>query len=869
MHIAVFGQTTISGKLVDDQNKPISNVSVSYKKAGGTVLLGYGRSDKNGQYSLSVKVDAVDSIQLDFQHMNYAKKSIVVANRSASYSYQLKQQVHQIEEIKGLNIPISKRKDTINYDVNSFTNKQDRVIADIIKKLPGIEMQGDKILYQGRPIQKYMVNKLDLMEGRYGIINNNLPADAVLKVQIIENDQPIKILDSLVFSDRASINLELKRFTSTGTGKVGTGAGPFLWDVNLTPMTFGKSFQMLNSLQGNNTGNDVAKDLRAYYTGGNFLNNNPEIGDGPNYITLRSVSTPGFAQNKWLDNQIFLASTNVLQKLKDGLEIKGNGSYYNDLRKVSGITATEIFTSDQTILTKEAIDNRYRYKVLDAGILIEKNVNEVYLRNSLQFHNRRNAEMGNLLFNDCEQIVQNKKYEDRAIVNGFSMARFIGKQLVNVTSTIKWRQTPQQLLVIPGQMVDILNQGKPFDQMMQDIRYQGLETINGLSFMRKINYFTFSPSLQINYENRKLETGINIKEQSREQQMGEGYQNDLMTGQVQFSLGSRISWMKSKWKLSLMTPFSFYMYNVSQQQVQALSREKRYTFNPSLNAEYKLNEYNSLSANGSTGKTIGGLNNFYNAYIIDSYRSIQRYHARLLENTSSRAGLNYHYKNIIKANFGHMGYAYFEGRRDYIFRNTIDSLGQSTSGIEDRESRNSNHSVFGGIGRFFLPIKTVLKINVTANTSKSDYLLNDELAKQESRGIGGSLELINNLSSVLYGEYKGTFGHQQNDLAGGHRNRVNYNNHFLNITVYPHERHSFMFYNSLYINNVSSQRKQYFLDAMYRYRLEKWKTDIELYATNILNNNQYLQQSFNSYQLVQSYFELRPRQFIISTRFKF
>src|SRR5690606_24465980 len=218
-----LAQTKISGKLVDDLNKPISNVSVTYKKVGDVALLGFGRSDNNGLYSLSVKVMDVDSVQLDFQHMNYAKKSVVVANRTANYSYQLVQQAREIEEIKVGNMPIYKRKDTINYDVNAFTSKQDRVIADIIKKLPGIEMRGDQILYQGKPIQKYMVDNHDLMEGRYGLINNNLPADAVKKVQVVENDQPIKILDSLVFSDRASLNLELKKFTTTGTGKVGVG----------------------------------------------------------------------------------------------------------------------------------------------------------------------------------------------------------------------------------------------------------------------------------------------------------------------------------------------------------------------------------------------------------------------------------------------------------------------------------------------------------------------------------------------------------------------------------------------------------------------------------------------------------------------
>src|SRR5690606_2725391 len=375
----IWAQTVISGKLIDEEQQPIPGVSVIYKKVGATAMNGFGRTDTEGLFKLQIKLPDADSIQLDFNHMSYAKKTVVIANQTAHYSYVLQQEARQIEEVKVADIPVYRRKDTINYAVDAFTSKQDRVIGAIIKKLPGIEMRGNQILYQGKPIQKYMVNNLDLMGGRYGMINNNLPADAVRKVQVVENDQPIKILDSLVFSDRASLNLELKKFTSTGTGRLGIGLSPALWDVNLTPMTFGKTFQMLNSFQSNNTGHDAAKDLRPFYTGSGFIRTNDQIKDGPSYIYLRNVASPGFDEKKWLDNKIFLLSSNMLQKLANGLELKGNISYYDDTRQRQGFTATQYYTSDEIIYNTEAIDNRYRIHVLDAGILLEKNEKNVYL----------------------------------------------------------------------------------------------------------------------------------------------------------------------------------------------------------------------------------------------------------------------------------------------------------------------------------------------------------------------------------------------------------------------------------------------------------------------------------------------------------
>ena len=48
------------------------------------------------------------------------------------------------------------------------------------------------------------------MEGSYGLINNSLPKDAVQKVEVLENHQPVKILQDKLSSENAAINVQLK-----------------------------------------------------------------------------------------------------------------------------------------------------------------------------------------------------------------------------------------------------------------------------------------------------------------------------------------------------------------------------------------------------------------------------------------------------------------------------------------------------------------------------------------------------------------------------------------------------------------------------------------------------------------------------------
>lgn len=864
-----YSQVVVSGKLFDAYNNPISNVSVAYKKVGGVAILGYGRSDNLGAYRLEIRIDSVDSIQLNFNHLSYIEKTAIVPFRTGSYSFILNKGERRLEEVKVEDIAIVKNKDTINYNVGAFTSKQDRVIADIIKKLPGIEMRGDQILYQGKPIQKYKVNNLDLMEGRYAMINNNLPADAVSKVQVVENDQPLKILDSLVFSDQASLNLELKKFTTTGTGKAGLGAKPMLWDLNLTPMLFGRKFQMLASFQTNNIGYDASKDLKAFYTGGGYLNSgNANIGDGPTYISVRSVSPPGFDEKRWLDNRIFLFSGNALQKFQNSFELKANISYFQDTRKQRGYTATQYFTDQDIIYNNETVDNSYRNQVFETGVLVEKNEKKVYFRNSFKYRRRWSLDLGELLFNQESQIVQNKLYDDEALQNTLSMARFIGKQLVDIQSSIQYHRTPQRLLVEPGQFVDLLNNGKPFEQMGQYVQYKGLNWTNSIGGTKKLLYWIFSPRVALNYDKNKLNTFVTIKDQNELKKLGKDYINDMDNSQLNLALSLRIGWEKDKWRLFLSSPYNLNYYDVSQHGLKILDDDFRHTFNPSLGMTYLADGRNEVSVSISEGKTFGGLNNFYNGYIIGYYRSMRRYDGRLLGDDNRNVRVAYAYKNTLKANFANLNYQYSQNVKDYIFSTRIDPQGRTTQSIDGRKSTSESHMAAGAVSKFFTNLKTLVKFNGNLGWTVSDYLLNEQLDKRYSVSQSAILEIINSLSTVFSGEYKTIIGRTRSKLSNRVQ-KIYYNNHYLNFAFYPWNKHSLLIDNAFYTNSIPGQRAQYFLNANYRYRMDKWKTDIEFGVQNLFGNDRFIQQYSNDIELVQSYFELRPRQIIISTKFKF
>src|SRR5699024_2471165 len=149
----------------------------------------------------------------------------------------------------------------------------------------------------------------------------------------------------------------------------------------------------------------------------------------------------------------------------------------------------------------------------------------------------------------------------------------------------------------------------------------------------------------------------------------------------------------------------------------------------------------------------------------------------------------YNYKNTLKASFANLSYNYTSGQRDYIFSSIIDESGRYTTSIVNQQSANKNQVISGGVSRFFRSIKTIAKLNMAIRWDEADYLQNGLMDKQKNTEQSGSFEIINSLSSVILGDYKTTYG-RNNIIYADNRQVMTYNNHYLNLTIFPAQLHS-------------------------------------------------------------------------------
>src|SRR5699024_7712959 len=374
-------------------------------------------------------------------------------------------------------------------------------------KLPGIEMQGDKILYHGKPLMKYYINGMDLLGGQYSLANKNLPIKAVKNIQIIKNDQPIKILDSLTLSNRASLNVKLKKFTTTGSASVGAGLAPFLWDINVTPMTFKKSFQMLNSIQANNIGKDVSKELKKLTANEmNFYIGQKSKSSEKKFTGIESPLTPPFAEERWLNNNVKLINTNILKKLNPDVLLRANISYYNDYRESSLSNQSDIYTIGKIVNVSEDFSNTFKKNFLQGRFSFEKNDKKIFLTDKLSLRAKWNDKTQHILQNNKTEISQRSSNQPFFFHNILSTSFFIKNQLVSFGSDVSYENMPQCLSVSPGQFIDILNDSTAYDQSIQNVDFKRFYADNNITLTKQFHKIAINTKLGFTFSKQWLLT---------------------------------------------------------------------------------------------------------------------------------------------------------------------------------------------------------------------------------------------------------------------------------------------------------------------------------------------------------------------------
>jgi hypothetical protein len=856
-------QTTISGRLQDEKGKPVPRATITIRTLQTDEILSYGISDNKGEFSIKLRSDK-NKLQLKIRSMGYKTIVKTIENKSQNLPLILEEEITELKEVIVKIKPINKRGDTINYTVSAFSKQKDRTIADVLKNMPGIEVLKDgKILYQGKSINKYYIEGLDLLEGKYNLANNNLPYKEVLKVQVIENHQPIKMLNNLIYSDKAAINIKLKKtYTFTGQMKMGSGFSPLLWDLNITPMLFSKKKQMISSYQTNNIGKDVASQLKSL-TIEDLIEQGQTNPNKQNWLYIRELQPPPFSKSRWLDNNVHLLTINYLHKLKNSYELRTNLSYLNDYQQQKGMVNTQFYIAGDTISLLEKIKNKSYSNFFETNLTLQRNTEENYFKNSLKLQLAWEDQQGNIQLNskNINQYLKNKYYK---LSNNFKTFFKIRKKILTLNSYISYNELPQSLTVKPGPFNIWLNGGNAYNEAVQDLIINTFHTTNSLSFTTGLSRFSFSPELGWQMQQQNLKSQIFT---SNTGQIS-NFDNNLnwLHSKIFFKLQTQ--YQIDKWRIELNTPINFHHFNVEDSPLNRSQKLNQLTLEPHLSLNYYINNYWRLTSSIRHNKQFGSINQVYYNYILLNYRNLQRIDAPIAEKQKTNYFSYIRYRNPIKALFFNLAYSKTITRSNLLYSIQILNDGFiNIEAVEQNNTKTSHNLSFQG-SKYFNSINSTITMSADYTLQDYEQILNAQKIDITNQNWSYYTKIDVDITDWLNTEFKTIFQFSNNKVKEQANPTVTQQFYKFNFNIYPSSNQYLSLKTEFVKNNLYSKTSQnFFADLTYRFTWLKNKMDFEIKWNNIFNTKNYTIIEIDNYSYLKSNYALRPRQILFSIRF--
>jgi hypothetical protein len=223
-----FAQVRVEGVIKDSIGSPLELANVIAINQETKILDSYGITNGQGRYKLSLKENSKYEIQVSYIGMKTAKDSIKTKTEAFNKDFTLYAD-NSLDAIElTYEMPVSVRGDTLVYNADSFKTGTERKLEDVLENLPGVEINDDgQIEVEGKVVSKVMVEGKEFFDGDSKLATQNIPSNAVDKVQVLKNYAEVGQLSGVTNNqDNVAINIKLKEGkTNFWFGNITAGGG--------------------------------------------------------------------------------------------------------------------------------------------------------------------------------------------------------------------------------------------------------------------------------------------------------------------------------------------------------------------------------------------------------------------------------------------------------------------------------------------------------------------------------------------------------------------------------------------------------------------------------------------------------------------
>ncbi|MDX6747086.1 TonB-dependent receptor [Polaribacter sp. PL03] len=751
-------QVTLTGVVKDSIGAPLEMANVLAINKVTKKMSSYGFTDAKGRYKLDLDKNSTFDIKISYIGFKTSDFVIVTKTDDIVRNVVLTED-NSLDEITIVSkMPVTIKGDTIVYNADSFKNGSERKLEDVLKKLPGVEINdAGEIEIEGKKVEKLMIDGKDFFDGDTKLGLKNIPSNAVDKIEVLRNFGDVGQLKGVQDNqDRVAINIKLKDGKKNfwfGDITAGSGSAPDESLYLFQPKLFYYSPKYTINVIGdvNNMGEVVLDrgDIRSF--SGGFRSQSPSNGTN---ISLGSAGIGFLSASGRNANKIEtkLTALNFSYSPNQKLDLSGFlifSSNTNGQRSISDIDYVDPATPDDF---KESLtDQTSNTGLFKFSANYKKDINnqldyDIIGRFSNEF---RTDAVNSLVLSDIAENERGTPYTINQNLSYFYTANENNIFALEVKHQLQ-DEDPFYVASLennPNNNDDVDNDG--FDDAAGSLGLDRSNLFYNLEQDRKVKSNQLDAKLDYyNILNAKsnlnLVVGTILSKQNFDSKFFQildngtnfdptptipGNTDPRTTNDTEYNFTDIYAGLRYRLKSGIFTftpGFTVHSYSVKNTQYQTeLLKDTFQKFFPEFNMIAQFKQSESLRFSYKQEVNFTDVNQLARGIVANSYNSFFFGNEELTNASLHNVSLNYSSFNLF--NYTNV-FARINYRKtiDQINRNTIFEPGSVVSSSTSINSPLDNESftAFGRVGKTFGKIKTSLGANY--NYSKTYQFVNEE-----------------------------------------------------------------------------------------------------------------------------------------------
>lgn len=869
-------QRQLSGSIKDTRGTVISDGDVSLKNRAGYILA-FSRADQQGHYRITIPDSlAFANAYLEVRLLGYRAVQQQLETGRLVYDFILEEQPIAIDEVKIRPKPqIISIGDTLSYDVASFSRPEDRSIGDVIRRLPGITVaENGAIYYNGKAISNLYIHGDDLMDGRYSLAPKIISKDMVERVDIMQNHQPIKVLQNKVFTDDVAMNLVFKNPEKLNLGgQVMIGGGlPQLYDMATNMLAFNQKFKTLNSLQANNSGINYWGDLEQLGTP--LGRSNAPISTPRTLLSVSTIGSPNIPMENYYFNRSSALNINSLYNTKNDLQLKLNTQLYLDRNHMTFYSHTAYYLPGDTIEYDEYQYNTNRPKELNLSLTATKNSEKYFLNNTLKMELADRGKQSALRINNAD-LDQRISERNKRFSNDFSFTPALRySNVADFSWHISYYETPQTLSIDSGLHTQVLNDGVPYMMLGQAARIPTVYSNASISYrVQNLGPIKQRYLMGVMNEWQELSSRIGLTQlngitNDYDQDAG----NDLKWNRNRYQLQSEYSIHQERWDANLTLPLIYQTIAYRQESYQLDQHKQRLFLNPSANFRVYVNSEDYIRLSYAYQNLYGNITNVYHGAILNNYRTLTTNDQELPEQTMQSSSLYYNFQRSVTMLFSHAELSYRKIQANTIQSSILNNDIRQNILLPLKHQQNVLSAGFG-VSKYIFALNTTAKFGMNWNRTRYDQFINQTRLPFDNHVHSANIGLDGRFFRQVTLRYEGTGARSRSlpkgDLSANMTNSIWRFSQGLTIGYTPIRNLDthIEVKNFLLTQQDKNDLNYSFVNMRLRYKSVRLKTDFSLDINNLMGIENYEIVDLTSNQMSINNYTLRGRMGILRATF--